>query len=130
MNNFDKDLEARMDNLHPELTNSGKHQAQMLIDTFKEEMKKAADGIIGDLYCDVAYHIESDSWTNYKNHLLNGLCDYHNRRDHEDYDFKRIRKAILEAHREEIIADLNQDSLKEIEELKAQIEFMNEARHY
>jgi hypothetical protein len=113
--------------LYPELPEGGAEEAQRLIDKFKTEMKKVADEVIGDFYCDVACHIESDSWTNYQNALMDGLKNYNNRKIQSPYVFKDIRQAILREHREDIIADLNQDMLKEIENLKEQLEFLRRA---
>ena len=59
------------DKKYPELTNPGSQAAQALIDKFKVELHKAAEPIIEkiirDMYCDIVPHIESDSWTNYRN---------------------------------------------------------------
>jgi hypothetical protein len=38
------------------------------------------------------------------------------------YDFAKIRRAIFEEYRDEIVSDLNQDLLAEIERLKDQLE--------
>ncbi|MDD3927130.1 MAG: hypothetical protein PHT33_10795, partial [bacterium] len=59
---------------------------------------------------------------NFRNELLSGLQNYGNRKIQAQYDFGRIRKAIFEEFRDEIIADLNQDLLQEIEDLKGQLE--------
>ena len=116
--------------LYPELPEDGQEEAQKLIDKFKDDMKKAAEQVIGDLYCDVAVHIESDSWTNYRNQLMDGLKNYSNRKIQGEYDFKAIRQAIFKEYRAEIIEDLNQDMVSEIAALKRQIEIMSERRNY
>lgn len=108
--------------LYPELPTDGADEAQRLIDKFKAELKKAANEVIGELYCDVVMYIESDSWTNYRNQLMNGLKNYSNRKIQGEYDFKEIRQAILKEHKDDIINDLNQDMLAEIESLKKQLE--------
>lgn len=118
--------------LYPELSEEGNKEAQALIDKFKESLIKVADEAIGDFYCDVAVHIESDSWTNYRNEMMDGFRNYDNRKIQGKHDFKIIRQEILKNHREDIIKDLNQDLLKEIETLKKHIEFQNrliENRH-
>ena len=107
--------------LYPELSEDGEIEAQKLVDKFKAEMAKVAENVIGEFYCDVACHIESDSWTNYKNELMDGLRNYDNRLVQGEYDFKEIRQSILKNHREEIINDLNQDMVKEIVSLKETI---------
>ncbi len=114
--------------LYPELSEAGGAEAQFLVDKFKDEIIKAANDVIGTLYCDIACHIESDSWTNYRNQMLEGFKNYNNRKIQGEYDFKQIRKAILKEHREDIVEDLNQDMLKEIESLKTTIEFLQRSR--
>jgi len=108
--------------LYPELPEAGKVEAQKLIDDFKGKLKKAADEAIADMYCDVAVFIESDSWSNYRNKMMDGFRDYGNRKIQGDYDFKEIRKAIYKEFREDIIEDLNQDMVDEIASLKKQLE--------
>lgn len=108
--------------LYPELSENAKHEAQKLIDSFKAQVTKAADEAIGKLYCEMSSYIESDSWSNFRNEIMDGFKDYDNRKIQSAYDFKAIRQSILKHHREDIINDLNQDSLDEIEVLKKQIE--------
>jgi len=115
--------------LYPILGEEAKKEAQKLMDEFKEGMLKTAKEVLGSLYCDVSVHIESDSWTNFGNQILDGYKDYNNRKIQAKYDFKEIRQAILKEHREDIIADLNQDMVKEIEDLKHTIEIMNRSRY-
>ncbi len=104
---------------YPELTALGALEAQRLIDRFKNKLVILSNEILGDLYSDVAVHIESDSWTNYRNKMVEGFCEYDTSRDGRDY--KMLRAKILSEHRESIIQDLNQDLLKEIESLKMQL---------
>lgn len=113
--------------LYPELSEEGKKEAQQIIDGFKEKMKKVVDEIIGDAYCDVVNYIESDSWSNFRNQIMDGFKDYDNRKITAKYDFKEIRQSILKHHREEIIKDLDQDNLKEIDDLKNRIKYLKEA---
>lgn len=107
--------------LYPELSGLGKIESVALIESFKSKMRIAANDIISDLYVDIPDYIESDSWTNYRNKLLEGLCDYRNREPYR-YDFQKIRQAIYEQFKEEIKKDLNQDLLEEVESLKKQLE--------
>ena len=64
------------------------------------------DEILGDLYTNVSYHVESDHWSNYRNELMNGFKGY--KKDSHEYDFKELRQAIYKNHKEEIVKDLNQ----------------------
>lgn len=108
--------------LYPRLSPDGEKEAQLLFDGFKAKMAKICEETLEQLYCDVATHIESASWTNFRNDLLSGLRNYGNRKVQADYDFAQIRRAIFEEFRAEIISDINQDLLKEVEDLKKQLE--------
>lgn len=108
--------------LYPELNEEGQKQSQIIIDFFKEKLVKVAQEAISQLYMDIGCYIESDSWTNYRNSLMDGLKNYNNRKDHH-YPYDEIRKQIFKEFREDIIKDLNQDLLKEVEELKKTIKY-------
>ena len=110
--------------LFPTLPEDGKKEAQRLVDEFKASLIKVADEAIGNLYCDVVEHIESDSWTNYRNCLMDGLKNYANRGIQGKHDFKEIRRSIYKEFRSDIIVDLNQDLVEENEGLKEQIKFL------
>jgi hypothetical protein len=114
--------------LYPELSEEGAKEAQALIASFTVALRKAADEAISDLYANILPYIESDSWTNFRNDLMDGLQNYDNKRIQGEYDFRKIRQAILKNHREEIINDLNQDMVKEIEDLKEQLARERERR--
>lgn len=114
--------------LYPQLTEEGEKEAQRLIDSFKEKMKVAVEEVLSELYCDVAIYIESDSWGNFRNEIMSGFKNYNNRKIQNEYDFKKIRQAILKEHRQDIIKDLDQDMIGEIERLKAQIETLQQLR--
>ena len=114
--------------LYPKLSEEGKKEAQLIIDDFKENLKKVAKEAISAFYCDVAMYIESDSWTNFRNELLDGFRDYNNRKIQGEYDFKKIRQAIYREYRDEIIKDLNRDLVEENEELKKTIESLQKTR--
>jgi len=108
--------------LYPELPDAGKEEAQALIDGFKKKLVDAAQEAIGILYTDVVVHIESDSWMNYRNEMMEGFKDYNNRKVQGEFDFKAIRKQIYKDFRADIINDLNQDMVDEIQALKTQLE--------
>lgn len=118
------------DNFYPELSPDGRKAAQALIDGFKLKMQKVAEDVLADLYTDVATHIESDSWTNYRNKLLSAMCGYGEASTRYGYDFKSIRQGLLRDFRAEIIADLNQDALEEIERLKKHVDELRDLRRY
>ena len=112
--------------LYPELSEKGNEEAIKLIDKFKKQLTKKAkeviETILGEMYCDLLPHIESDAWTNFRNDLLDGFKNYNNRKLQGDYDFKKIRQQIFKDFRKEIIKDLNQDYINENIELKKDIE--------
>ena len=114
--------------LFPTLNEAGAQEAQALIDDFKTQITKAAEEAVGKLYTDVVPHIESASWTNYRNELMEGLRNYNNRKVQGEFDFKAIRRQIYIDFREDIIADLNSDLVEEIESLKQTIEIMQRYR--
>ncbi len=111
--------------LFPELTEEGKKQAQDLMIKFDkllvERAKDLMETITNDFYYDIANEVEGDHWTNYRNKLLDGLCNYDNK-SHSKHDFDKIRKAIYKNHKEEIVKDLNQDLLEEVKDLKKKLE--------
>jgi hypothetical protein len=106
--------------LYPKLPEKGEQEAMALIESFKNRLKDVASDVISDLYTAIAPFIESDSWTNYRNDLMAGLCDY--KRAKSSYDFKEVRRKIFQEYRAEIIEDLNKDLLAEIKSLKKQLE--------
>jgi len=118
------------DNLYPELSELGKHEAQLVLNKFKEELLSITEDSLRDIYCDVVVHIESDSWTNYKNVLMDGLSNLHRDCKYDNHDYKKIRQAIFEEHKEELIKDLNKDLLKTIEELKETLKFERSLKRY
>ena len=112
--------------LYPELKEEAKGEAQALMDEFKKKMESLAKEILSQLYCDVAMYIESDSWSNFRNEILQGFSKYGNRKLQADYDFAKIRQTIFEEHREEIIKEVEQDIVNENEGLKKDNERLKE----
>jgi len=114
--------------LYPKLSEEGEKEAQKIIDIFKEKLKKVADETIKDFYCDVVNYIESDSWSNFRNEIMEGFKNYDNRKIQAEYNFKEIRQTILKEYRADIINDLNQDMIEEIKSLKSTIEYIQDLR--
>jgi len=112
--------------LYPKLSEEGEKEAQQLIDNFKIRLSKAAEDIISSLYVDIVPHIETDSWCNFRNQILEGFKNYGNRKIQNKWDFKQIRKEIYNEYREDIIPELNQDILEENKNLKEQIEHLSD----
>lgn len=111
--------------LFPRLSEEGRQEAQALIDAFKEKLKEVASRVIGDLYCDAADFIESDSWTNFRNTIMDGFRNYANRKLQAEWDFAKIREEIFKQFHDEIIHELNQDLVQENEKLKKEIAWLN-----
>lgn len=107
--------------LFPELSEVGKEEALKLIESFKTAITKASEDAIGILYTDVLPWVESDSWTNMRNQLLQALCGYKTTGYESSY-WTSIRKKILEENYDEIIKDLDKDNLDRISQLEKQIE--------
>lgn len=107
--------------LYPELTEEGKVEAQKIMDSFKPRLTSLMEEILGRLYCDVSYYVESDHWTNYRNALLDGFRGYTDGRAAHEHDFKKLRQAIYQQHKEQIVQDLNQDLVEENERLKKEL---------
>ena len=112
--------------LYPRLTEQGEVEAQKIMDSFKPKIKALIDELMGDLYCDVSYHVESDHWSNFRNELMDGFKGYKQGAAVHTYDFAELRKAIYDNNKEEIVKDLNQDLVEEVKRLKEHIEWMED----
>lgn len=117
---------------YPDLNESGKEEAQALMNKFKVNAKNVLDTLLneylGEVYCNVIPDIESDSWQNYRNTIMEGFKNYNNR-SYREYDFKAIRQQIYKEHKEEIDHCLNQDNLAKISELEATIKRMENDKY-
>lgn len=112
--------------LYPELSEQGKKEAEIVIERFKKRMKDIAEETLGEVYVDIADHIESDSWVNFRNSLLDGFKGYGNRNIQGRYDFKLIREQIYFQFRDELIKDLDQDNLERIKNLESDVARLQE----
>jgi hypothetical protein len=112
--------------LYPSLSEEAEKEAVAYLEGFKAKMLKLIEETLGEVYANLIPYIQSDAWGNFRNELLDGLRNYDNRKVQAEYDFARIRRAIYEEYRDEIIADLDQDNLAEIEKLKRTIEKLRE----
>ena len=112
--------------LYPTLPEPGAQEAQELIERFKQQLKTAAEFAFTDFYTNILPYIESDSWLNFRNQMLEGFLNYNNRKIQGEYDFKQLRQQIYREFRDDIIKDLDQDNLEEIERLKREVEHLRE----
>jgi len=113
--------------LYPELTEEGKEQAQTAINNVREGMKKAALNVIeqelSDCYTDIAKWVESDSWLNYRNSIIQEIAGYRSLNKSES---KVIRDRILMENRDSLIKDLNNDLIEKVDQLEKQISYMRD----
>jgi hypothetical protein len=116
---------------YPDLSPAGEVEAQLLIDRLKIKARKAIEEVLDDYfanaYCDIIPDIESDSWHNFRNSIMDGFKGYDNKITAR-YDFVEIRKKIFEEFHDEIIKDLNQDLVEENKRLKETIDSIQELR--
>lgn len=115
--------------LYPELTEQGKKEAQRIMDSFKPKLAKLMGEVLGDLYTDVSYYVDSDHWTNYRNALMDGFKDYGSGKPSHEHNYKELRQAIYRNHKDEIVTDLNQDLIVENEQLKKNVEQLLQQLH-
>jgi len=114
--------------LYPKLTEQGKEEAELLV---KSIIKKVTDALDeNDFYCNIPCFIESDSWTNFRNSIMDGMNDYSTGKAADLYDFKQLRQVILRENYDQLTKDLNQDNLEEIKKLKETIGYLEKARNY
>ena len=113
--------------LYPSLTDEGEKEAVAKLNDFVDQIKKKIAEMISTFYVEDLPYIESDTWNNYRNEMMDGFKNYKNRKIHGEYDFKEIRQAIYKEYREELIDDLNHDMVEEIARLEKHIELLKEA---
>ena len=110
--------------LFPELSEHGKQEAQKLLDGYKTQILAAVKSLMEDLYTDVVPYIESDSWCNYRNKMMDGFKGYGNESGSHDHAYKELRQAIYKANKDEILKDLNQDLVEENALLQTHIDLL------
>jgi hypothetical protein len=102
----------------PKLSREGVGEFVKLMEGFKKEVevstRRRIEDLLSDLYCDLPKYIESDSWANFRDEVISTLT-YADVKICGNETAKKIRKAIFEEHKEEIIKDLNADLLKDLE---------------
>jgi len=112
--------------LYPALTEQGKEEAQRIMDSFKPRLVELMDEVLGKLYTEVSFYVESDHWDNYRNSLMNGFRGYGNGSTNHAHDFKELRQEIYRHNKEDIIKDLNQDLNDENNKLMEQVDYLNQ----
>lgn len=104
--------------LYPHLSEAGAKEAERVIQYAKKRLKEVCDEALGEIYCDIPSYVGGDSWTNFRNAVMDGYQNYGNRKIQGDYDFRRIREKIFAEFRDEIVKDLDQDNVERIKELE------------
>jgi len=116
--------------LYPEFDIIAQNQAEQVTKRYFENFKKKCidilDELAGEYVSAIVDHIESDAWSNFRQEIIDGLCNYSNRKIQGRYDFDKIRKSIFDHYRNEIIEDLNQDLVLENEKLKNDLIYWKE----
>jgi uncharacterized coiled-coil protein SlyX len=107
--------------LYPQLSEEAEKEAVKITNQFIDKLKILVNEALDKFYVEELPYIESDSWSNFRNQIMDGFMDYNNGKIQAKYDFKRIKHEIFEAFHDEIIKDLNQDILDENEELDQEI---------
>lgn len=101
-------------------------EAKKHLEAFKIQFVDSAKRIMSDINASYLPFIESDAWTNYRQHLQDCMEQEYmqNSRDvrtSEQLWAKNIRTRILDENREELIQGIIRDQLAQIEQLKEQL---------
>jgi hypothetical protein len=120
--------------MYPELTEAGKVEADNFLQGFRDNIKNAlasaVEEVMSKAYTSCVPYIESDSWGNFRNEIMDGFKNYNNRKIMQDYDFAEIRKEIFKQFHDEIIPELNQDLVQENARLKETVKSLQETGRY
>lgn len=116
------------DILYPKLTEKGKEEAALLVKSIVKAVIKELDD--NDFYCNIPCYIQSDSWINFRNSIMDGFNDYANGKANDLYDFKHLREVMLRENYDQIIKDIDQDNLDKIKDLEKHIEILNSFNRY
>ncbi len=109
--------------LFPELSEAGKLEAEKLVESFKKKLASAAEGVLNDFYAEILPYIESDAWTNYRNSMVEGFVGYSGRaKEMAQHDYVKLRRKMLDEHKEELQNDIIADLVAENESLKKQLQ--------
>lgn len=117
------------DHDYPRLTPEGEAEAQRIMDVFRRKMRAISDDVLGDLYTDVAQYIESDSWTNFRNHFISSFrrldpafCGV--------YNLRELARVIAKENPELVGKYVNEGNIERIRQLEDTIKFLRESRVY
>jgi hypothetical protein len=91
------------------------------IANIKSEINNLVDEAAQDINASYAPFIDTDAWTNYRSYLmkeLKGGAFKEVSNTTEGHWAKNVRDMIFHEHKDELIAAINQDLLREIDKLK------------
>lgn len=105
------------------LPDEGKKEMQEFLDKFKQKMLKTAEETISSLYCDISHHIETDHWTNFREHYrIEVQNNFKYSKCKECSEQARIfRRTLVQENKDELIPLLNQDLAKRVHELEDRV---------
>jgi len=89
-----------------------------------QTIRDEADSILSNCYTDYGMYLETDAWINYRAALrleLAGGLYKQITEDTEGHWARGVRDMIFKENRDALVSALNQDLLKQIEDLKAQL---------
>jgi hypothetical protein len=105
--------------LHPD----GIAAIEAEIEKFKQRCKDAADDALSNVYADLAGYIEHDAILNLEQRIINGFHDGAKRHIQDAYPFARMRAKLFEEHRDEIMAAMPEELVKENDMLRSRLSY-------
>lgn len=118
-----------------ELQEKAQHEFKDFMESCRAKIaatiRDEADKILSNCYTDYGMFLETDAWTNYREHLKRELAGglYRTVTSSEDgFWAKNVRAMILQEHRAELISALNQDLVADNERLRQELKQAYERR--
>lgn len=105
--------------LHPD----GVAAIEAEIEKFKQRCKEAADEALSNVYADLASYIECDAILNLEQRIIDGFHDGAKRHIQDAYPFCKMRTKLFEEHREEIMAAMPEELVKENDMLRSRLSY-------
>lgn len=107
------------DRQYPDLSEEAENRAVEAMKRFHADLKKVADRAMDEIYLDIASHVKSDSWTNFRNSIWEFVLGYKTLGKHEA---RRLRDRIFEENREQILKEIGEDLHAQIVCLKERLD--------
>jgi hypothetical protein len=103
---------------------------QKLLTEFSDKLQKIASNIIGRTSNEYLPWVAEDALYNQRLRIIEEIGGWKGIDIIGEHMARQIRAKILEEHREEIIAELNQDHLAEIERLQKTVKMREDEIEY